>query len=118
MEDLEHVFDAVASYFSVMSVPMRLKIMRAVCHEEKSVTQIVEEIGGTQTNISRHLNIMYRGGVLARRRLGNQVLYRAANPAMMEICRTVCLQIAGEIDDREPLRKDFLKFMPQRRKTA
>ncbi len=112
MEKLDHAFDAVASYFSVMSEPMRLRIMHALCEQEKTVSQIVDELGATQTNISRHLNLMHRSGVLARRREGNQVYYRAADPAMVEICRSVCSRIAAQLDEKKPLRSDLLRLMP------
>lgn len=113
MDKLEHAFDAVAAYFSVLSEPTRLRIMHAVCAEEKTVSQIVEELDATQTNISRHLNLMHRGGVLARRRDGNQVYYRAADAEMVEICRSVCNRIAAQIDEKKPLRGDLLRLLPQ-----
>src|SRR3989304_10578018 len=106
MDTLNHAFDAVASVFSVLSEPTRLRIMHAICEQEKTVSQIVEELGATQTNISRHLNLMHRSGVLARRKQGNQVHYRAADPAMVEICRSVCNRIAAQLDDRKPPRRE------------
>ena len=113
MDELTHAFDAVAAYFSVLSEPTRLRIMHAICEQEKTVSQIVEELGATQTNISRHLNLMYRSGVLARRKEGNQVHYRAADPAMVEICRSVCNRIAAQLDEKRPLRGDLLRLMPR-----
>lgn len=118
MEELDAVFGVVASYFSVMAEPTRLKIMHAICQEEKSVNGIVEQVGATQTNVSRHLGLMFRAGVVTRRKEGNQVFYRIADPALIEICRTVCTQIAGSIDEREPLRKGLAKLLPPRRRPA
>jgi len=112
VEKLDHAFDAVAAYFSVLSEPTRLRIMHAICEQEKTVSQIVGELGATQTNISRHLNLMHRSGVLARRKEGNQVYYRAADPSMMEICRSVCKRIAARLDEKKPLRGDLLRLMP------
>lgn len=113
MDTLDHAFDAVAAYFSVLSEPTRLRIMHALCEHEKTVSQIVEELGATQTNISRHLNLMHRSGVLARRKQGNQVHYRAADTAMMEICRSVCSRIAQQLDEKKPLRGNLLRLMPR-----
>ena len=79
MDELDPVFDAVAAYFSVLSEPTRLRIMHAICEIEKPVAQIVEELAATQTNVSRHLSLMYRAGVLTRRKEGNQVYYRVAD---------------------------------------
>ncbi len=112
MDRLVDAFDAVASYFSVLSEPMRLRIMHSICETEKTVSQIVEEIGATQTNVSRHLGIMYRSGVLARRKEGNRVYYRAADTAMVELCRGVCKSISEEMDERIPLRRELLRLMP------
>jgi len=108
------VFDVVAAYFSVLSEPMRLRIMHAICEEEKSVSQIVAELGANQTNISRHLNLMRRGGVLARRKEGSQVYYRAADAAMVEVCRSVCDRIASQLDESTPLRHELRRLMPRR----
>ena len=118
MDDLARVFEEVSSYFSIMAEPTRLKILHAICQEEKSVNVIVEEVGATQTNVSRHLALMYRSGVVSRRKEGNQAFYRITDPAMMEICRTVCTQIASQLDSHEPLRKGLLKLVPARRRRA
>jgi len=113
VDELDRAFDAVAAYFGVLSEPTRLRIMHAICEQEKAVSQIVEELGATQTNISRHLNLMHRSGVLARRKEGNQVYYRAADAAMVEICRSVCSRIAAQVDETKPLRGDLLRLMPR-----
>jgi DNA-binding transcriptional ArsR family regulator len=116
MNELDPVFDAVAAYFSVLSEPTRLKIMHAVCNAERSVSEIVEETGASQTNVSRHLGLMHRHGVLLRRRVGTQVFYRVADPTMVDLCRTVCNRIAGSIDERRPLRRQFLRLLPEQKK--
>ena len=116
MEELDHAFDMVASYFGVLSEPTRLRIMHSICEEEKTVTQIVEELGATQTNISRHLNLMHRGGVLSRRKEGNLVYYRAADAQLVEICRSVCGRIAAQLDEKKPLRGDLLRLLPKAKK--
>ena len=103
MDELGPVFSAVAAYFSVLSEPTRLRIMHAICEVEKPVSQIVEELAASQTNVSRHLSIMYRAGVLTRRKEGNQVYYRVADTSMVEICRTVGNQIAGKMDEKKPI---------------
>lgn len=118
MDELDPVFDAVAAYFSVLSEPTRLKIMHAVCNGERSVSDIVAETGGTQTNVSRHLGLMHRHGVLTRRREGTQIFYRVADPTMVDLCRTVCNRIASSIDERRPLKRQFLKLLPAAKKRA
>ena len=113
MEELDPVFNRVAAYFRVLSEPMRLRIMHAICQEEKTVSQIVEATGATQTNVSRHLSRMFESGAFARRKDGNLVYYRVADPELVELCRSVCIRIAAEIEEQQPLRKDLLQLLPK-----
>jgi DNA-binding transcriptional ArsR family regulator len=113
MEELNRVFESVASYFGLLSEPTRLRILHAICNTERSVSEIVEAVGASQTNVSRHLNQMYRAGVVGRRRDGNTVHYKVIDENFVEICRTVCVQIASRIDDNRPLRKGLLGLMPE-----
>ena len=92
------VFELAAELFSVLSTPMRLRILSALCNQEKSVSQMLEEIDTTQPNLSQHLNVLYRCGVLAKRKQGTQVIYRVQSEQAVTLCRSVCTQIAIEMD--------------------
>lgn len=102
-EDAEsgRVFELAAELFGVLATPMRLRILSALCDGERSVTQLLEKIETTQPNLSQHLNVLYRSGVLARRKEGTAVIYRVQSEKAVALCRAVCTQIAIEID--EPL---------------
>ncbi len=109
-DELDPVFASVARYFALLAEPTRLKILHAICQAERSVSGIVATTGVTQTNVSRHLGLLHRAGVVSRRRERSLVYYRVADPAFIEICRSVCLQIASRIDERAPLRDGLLEF--------
>lgn len=98
----DHVFDQAAEVFRVMSAPMRLKIISALCNGEKNVGQLLQEIDTTQPNMSQHLNTLYQAGVLGKRREGVQIFYRIINDRVVTLCRAVCVQIAieGEAQQR------------------
>jgi DNA-binding transcriptional ArsR family regulator len=112
-DELDHVFAVVARYFAVLSEPTRLKILHTICQDERSVSAIVAATGATQTNVSRHLSLMLQAGVVSRRRDGNTVYYRVADREFVEICRSVCVQIASRIEEQKPLKKDLLQFAAQ-----
>ena len=116
VKKLKHAFDIAAAYFGVLSEPMRLQIMHATCEEEKTVSQIVEELGATQSNISRHLNLMHRGGLLTRRKDGNQVYYVSGDPEMVENLRNVCTRLAMQMDEQTPLRGELLRLLHKQRR--
>ena len=109
-DELEPVFLSVARYFALLAEPTRLKILHAICQAERSVSAIVDATGVTQTTVSRHLGMLHRAGVVSRRRERSLVYYRVADPAFIELCRSVCVQIASRIDERAPLRDGLLQF--------
>ena len=93
------VFETAAELFSVLSTPVRLRVINALCDTERTVNELVEIIGCSQPNLSQHLNVLYRAGVVAKRKEGVQVIYRIQNESVMSICRNVCTQIAIEMED-------------------
>jgi len=97
------VFESVAELFSLLSTPIRLKIIGALCHGEKNVSQLLSEIDTTQPNMSQHLSTLYRAGVLGKRRDSTQIYYRLQSDRVASLCRAVCTQVAIELDPEAEL---------------
>jgi ArsR family transcriptional regulator len=95
-EDL--VFESAAELFGLLSTPVRLKIISAVCHGERNVSELLAQIDTTQPNMSQHLATLYRAGVLGKRREGTQIYYRLQSERVATLCRAVCMQVAVEMD--------------------
>ncbi|MDE2129576.1 MAG: winged helix-turn-helix transcriptional regulator [Betaproteobacteria bacterium] len=100
-EDAERVFILAAELFGVLATPLRLRILNAICNQERGVGEIMEVVESTQPNVSQHLKVLYQAGIVAKRRVGNQVYYRVQSEKAVQLCRTVCTQIAIELDDPE-----------------
>ena len=100
-EDL--VFESAAGLFGLLSTPVRLKIISAVCQGERNVSELLAQIDTTQPNMSQHLGTLYRAGVLGRRREGTQIYYKLQSERVATLCRAVCTQVAVELDADEPM---------------
>jgi ArsR family transcriptional regulator len=92
----ETALEKVAERFKALSEPMRLKLVYALMEGEKSVSRLVEETGGLQANVSKHLGILLDAGVLARRKEGTSAYYRIADETVLELCDLVC----GSLEER------------------
>jgi len=90
-------FEKAAELFGVLSTPIRLRIISALCQGEKNVGQLIEGLNVSQPNMSQHLNLMYRAGLVAKRRQGAQVFYSIADETVVAVCRAVCTQVAIEL---------------------
>jgi len=82
--------EIVARRFAVLAEPMRLRLIQALFAGERNVTDLVAATGGTQANISRHLQTLIAAHVLARRKEGLQVFYRISDPTIAKLCELVC----------------------------
>jgi DNA-binding transcriptional ArsR family regulator len=82
--------DEVAMRFRALSEPMRLKILRRLFRSEASVGEILEDVGGTQANVSKHLAILHDSALLDRRKDGTRTVYSIADPTLLKICSIVC----------------------------
>ena len=51
----EEALELVARRFAVLAEPMRLRLIQALFEGERNVTELVDATGGTQANVSRHL---------------------------------------------------------------
>lgn len=86
----DDALELVARRFAVLSEPMRLRLIQALFDGERSVGELVTATGGTQGNISRHLQTLTQAHVLARRKEGLQVYYSIADPSIFRLCELVC----------------------------
>ena len=87
----------VARRFAVLGEPMRLKLLQALISGEKSVNSLTAESGGTQANVSRHLQTLASEGLVKRRREGTLVYYSVADPSVFDMCAVVCGGIREKI---------------------
>ncbi len=111
-EESDKVFATAAELFSLLSTPIRLKIISALCNGEKNVSQLLGDIDTTQPNMSQHLSTLYRAGVLGKRRDATQIYYRIESERAATLCRAVCTQIAVEMDPAAEVSSDE-RLMPR-----
>ena len=110
--ELERVFERVSGYFALLAEPTRLKILNCLCDQERSMTEIVSRTGCSQTNVSRHLNLMYGRGVLARRKEGAMSFYSVADETVVALCRSACVHLAAAEEEPAPSARVLRRFMP------
>jgi ArsR family transcriptional regulator len=87
--------DLVAERFRTLGEPTRLHLLNELRHGERSVGDLVEALGATQANVSKHLQLLHAAGMVGRRREGTTIYYRVADPSVFRLCELVC----GRLED-------------------
>lgn len=83
------VFERAAEVFGMLSSVPRLRIVRALCEREMSVSELVGSVELAQPTVSQQLNLLYRADLLTRRRQGAQVYYKAHPRSRAFVCAAV-----------------------------
>ena len=89
----EDQLEQVALRFRLLGEPMRLRILQAVCHKPRTVSEIVEAVAATQANVSKHLALLAGAEILTRRKAGQSVYYGMADQLALKLCSLVHEQL-------------------------
>lgn len=90
---LEHV----AEYFRALSEPIRLKLLQALRAGPMNVGELTAAVGSSQANISKHLALLAKSGLVQRSARGTSVYYGISDQRTYALCDLVCGQIAERL---------------------
>ncbi len=95
----ESVVGLVTDRLALLSDPTRVHLLALLEEGERSVQALSERMPSTPQNISRHLGILYRAGIVTRRREGTSIYYSIADFSTCRLLDQALESIAGQIDE-------------------
>ncbi len=99
--------EEVAGYFQALSEPTRLQILNLLRQGEHNVGDLAQLCGFTAANVSRHLAMLTRHGLVERESRGTSAFYRIADESVYELCDLVCGRIALQVQRNTAMRQAF-----------
>lgn len=96
----EEALDAIADFFKLLSEPSRLKILCTLKGGPRNVTEIMEISGLGQANVSKHLKLMARAGLVRRTPQGTNAYYEIDNPAIFALCELACATLSAKFQQQ------------------
>jgi len=85
----DEMLNRVAARFHTLGEPHRLRILQLLIRGAKTVGEVVQALDGNQSNVSRHLQILYGAGIVRRRREGTSVVYSLKSANVFKLCELV-----------------------------
>ena len=79
----------IAERFKTLSNATRLEILQYICEEEKTVSELVRLTESKQANVSRHLGLLLRAGMVHRRAEGTHVYYKVSDESLPRLCEVI-----------------------------
>lgn len=74
-----------AEIFKALSDANRLKIMNFLQSGEKCVCEILPHVGTSQSNVSQHLKVLRKAGLINYKKDGKKIIYFISSPKIEEL---------------------------------
>lgn len=103
----------VAEYFQALAEPMRLKLLHALQDGEKNVGELTAISGCTQANVSKHLSLLAKLGMVRREARGTNVFYGIADPSIYNLCDLVCGHVGKHLSAQLDMSELFSNTQPK-----
>lgn len=95
--------ELIAERFRVLSEPMRIRLLDALREGPASVQELQRATGASQQNVSKHLGMLLRGGLVSRSRDGSFSRYAIADEGVFQLCDQVCGGLRRQLDELDAL---------------
>jgi DNA-binding transcriptional ArsR family regulator len=93
----------VAERFKALAEPARLQILNCLRSGEMTVSELVEQTGFGQANVSKHLQLLHSLGFVSRQKDGLFVYYSLADNGVFRLCDLMCGRLEDEMKSRSRL---------------
>jgi DNA-binding transcriptional ArsR family regulator len=97
------LIEVIAERFRVLGEPMRIRLLDALREAPATVQELQQAIDASQQNVSKHLGVLLRSGLVTRRKEGNFSLYAIADDSVFELCEQVCGGVRRQLDELDAL---------------
>lgn len=103
-------------FFQTLADANRLRIIKVIGQERRSVSEIVGASGLSQPLVSHHLRVMREKGILETQREGPFIYYRLKELRLLETLAE-CAEVAAQSQNDNAIRRTFC-CSPWRNKDA
>ncbi len=100
VHQLQEKAEQASELLKAMTNPSRLLILCQLAEGEKSVGELEQVVGLSQSGLSQHLALLRREGVVATRRDAQFIFYRLASPEAHAIMRTLYEAFCAKVDSK------------------
>ena len=78
-----------AAVFAALSNPTRHELMHLLCKGPRNPSELAEALEVSRPNVSQHLALLQREGLVKRSRQGGRVLWEVVDPRLSQACELI-----------------------------
>jgi ArsR family transcriptional regulator len=92
------LYEVKADFFKTLGHPVRIRILELLSERDQAVGEILPEVNVEAANLSQHLAVLRRSGLVTSRKNGATVVYALTSPQVADLLR-VARRILTEVLD-------------------
>jgi DNA-binding transcriptional ArsR family regulator len=108
----EPLYKLKGEFFKTLGHPARIRILELLSVRDRSVGELLPEVGLESSNLSQQLGVLRRAGVVAASREGNSVIYSIASPDIAELLAVGRKVLTGMLSDQVTVLADLRAGCP------
>lgn len=100
MNDDRQRYAIHAAVFAALANPTRHELMHLLCEGPLTPSELAEALGVSRPNVSQHLALLQREGLVKRSRQDGRVLWEVVDPRLSDACKLIDEIMSRELADR------------------
>lgn len=101
------IYELQAEISKTLAHPLRLAILHCLKGGEKTVNELTQTLGASQSNVSQHLAILRQRQIVKTRKDGPNIYYRVASPKISQACSMVREVLLEQLSQRQEIAKTY-----------
>jgi len=97
--DIQRLYRLQAQVIQAAGHPIRLAIIDFLKDGEQCVCDIAEHVGAQRSNVSRHLSMMLKAGILEHRKDGLRAMYSLRTPCILKFLGCVTQVLSERVEN-------------------
>jgi len=97
-----------AQFFRSLSHPARIRVLELLRDRERSVGELVGQVGLEASHLSQQLGVLRRAGLVTTRKQGTTVYYALATPLIAGLLDQTRLILTGVLNEQAEILRDLL----------
>jgi ArsR family transcriptional regulator len=101
------IYELQAEISKTLAHPLRLALLHVLKDGEKTVNELVDILGASQSNISQHLALMRQRQIVKTRKEGSAVYYRVSSPKISQACDIMREVLMEQLVQKQEVAKNY-----------
>jgi len=93
-------YEIHAAVFAALANPTRHEIMHLLCEDPRAPSDLAEALEVSRPNVSQHLAVLQREGLVKRSRQDGRVLWRVVDKRLAQACALIDEIVGREHADK------------------